>query len=120
MTTGIRARLFSRLGDLKMAVGNEIRERLSRLEASFGQTPQTWENNSVVDRIVALEAVQRSLLDDVAAIRKDHEDRCLEMAVMKRAMAANTGGAIECPNIKVPKLKSFGGARVAKELENFL
>ena len=120
MTTGIRARLFSRLGDLKMAVGNEIRERLSRLEASFGQTPQTWENNSVVDRIVALEAVQRSLLDDVAAIRKDHEDRCLEMAVMKRAMAANTVGAVERPKIKVPKPKGFGGARSAKELENFL
>ena len=41
MTTGIRAKVVSRLGDMKMAGGNEIRERLSRLEALLGQTPQT-------------------------------------------------------------------------------
>ncbi|KAG6515103.1 hypothetical protein ZIOFF_025488 [Zingiber officinale] len=92
-----------------MAGGShELRERLSSVEALLGAVPNGENVCDLVARILTLEAsllhIQESLMKEMAQMRKNNED----LPVPQR------------PLVRVPKPKSFGGTRSAKELENFL
>ncbi|KAG6498516.1 hypothetical protein ZIOFF_038234 [Zingiber officinale] len=108
-----------------MAGGNhEIRERLSSLEVLLGAVPDGEDVCNLVAKIFNLEAnleqIQESLPEEMAQIRKNNEDLCYEVIVLRRAMTSSVETGSHCQLVRVPESKSFGGTRSAKELENFL
>ncbi|KAG6533506.1 hypothetical protein ZIOFF_007381 [Zingiber officinale] len=108
-----------------MAGGShELRERLSAVEALLGAVPDGEDVCDLVARVLNLEAsllhIQESLMEEMAQIRKNNEDLRYEIIVLRRAMASRSEAVPQRPLVRVPKPKSFGGTRSAKELENFL
>ena len=61
---------------------------------------------------------EKELNSTLARIEEMHGD----LVLCKRALAigAGTSGIVEAKRINVPKLKSFGGSRNAREVDNFL
>ncbi|KAG6515905.1 hypothetical protein ZIOFF_026343 [Zingiber officinale] len=108
-----------------MAGGShELRERLSSVEALLGAVPNGEDVCDLVARVLTLEAsvlhIQESLMEEMAQMWKNNEDLRYEIIVLRRAMASSSEAVPQRPLVRVPKLKSFGGTRSAKELENFL
>ncbi|KAG6507716.1 hypothetical protein ZIOFF_033067 [Zingiber officinale] len=90
-----------------MVSGNkEIRERLSSLESLLGAVSDGEDVCNLVAKIFNLEAnmeqIQESLMEEMAT------------------MTSNVEMKPHRPVVRVPKPKSFGGTRSAKELKNFL
>ena len=55
------------------------------------------------------------------AIRTQIEDLSARVNLLMRAIGTGKMGAIETPTrVRVPEPRAYGGARDAKELENFL
>ncbi|KAG6468526.1 hypothetical protein ZIOFF_073214 [Zingiber officinale] len=77
-----------------MVGGNyEIRERLSSLEALLGAVPNGEDVCKLVAKILNLEAnmeqIQESLMEEMIEIRKNNEDLCYEVVVLRRAMISS-------------------------------
>ncbi|XP_075076712.1 uncharacterized protein LOC142163337 [Nicotiana tabacum] len=89
-------------------------ERLTKLEALVGNVPDGEEIQTLVTMLAYLEA-------ELARISQVNADRKAEIVVLRCAVGedAPQRGA-ERLKVKIPEPKAFGGARSARELENFL
>jgi hypothetical protein len=99
-----------------------IRERLMRLETLIG-SDEEGEERSVIDRLKeAMESADRaeSLYISLAAESSERLAAAEKtIAILKKAVR-NAPNGVSTSKPKVPEPKCFGGARSAKELENFL
>ncbi|KAG6494623.1 hypothetical protein ZIOFF_042383 [Zingiber officinale] len=107
-----------------MAGGNyEIRERLSSLKALLSAVLGGEDVRNMVVKILNLESnmeqIQESLMEK-AQIRKNNEDMCYKVIVLRIVMTYGEEMGPHCLVVRVPEPKSFGATRSAKELENFL
>ncbi|XP_070019936.1 uncharacterized protein [Nicotiana sylvestris] len=93
---------------------NELRERLTKLEALVGNVPEGEEIHSLTTRLAYLEA-------ELARLSRENADLRTETVVLRRAVGedAHQRGA-ERLKVRIPEPKAFSGARSARELENFL
>ncbi|KAI5602817.1 hypothetical protein BDE02_01G179500 [Populus trichocarpa] len=106
-----------------MSTGMEtIRERLLRLEGWMGEIPDE-EDRSVQDRLeLAMEIAKKAVeqyVELAAEMSRKLQAVNAELAVLKQAVAAASGGAGSFKP-KVPEPKPFDGVWSSKELENFL
>ena len=72
----------------------------------------------------SLQHIFSEMLDDMmtlsGALKKRLNDVELEIPLVKKAIAGSIHGPDVSHKVKVSEPKSFGGARKAKEFENFL
>lgn len=126
-----------------MVGGNSTGERLARLEEFVG-TPLSTDEICLANQIQVLRDDLNEFKGMVAAFMATSDGKFTdlfattatssenvgdqlrtmgnEIAIMKGAVASSlAGGSRESHlNVKIPEPKSYGGARVAKDLENFL
>ncbi|CAN1350435.1 hypothetical protein LINPERPRIM_LOCUS42162 [Linum perenne] len=89
-------------------------QRVAGLEASFGEL-----RAEVLGTITTIaETVRETYQAELVGIKEELENLKGDMSLCKRAMA--NGDVIAASRVDVPRPKSYGGSRNAKELENFL
>lgn len=121
--------------------GERVKERLARIETLLGDWPEEEETvTAFADSIKNEFEVQRKLMEssdqfageqidglkaDLQALMADYKEAVqnmgAEITILKKAVVQGpsiVSGAP--PKVRVPEPKGFGGARNAKELENFL
>ena len=126
---------------VQMAGGLElVQERVMRLEALVGVNPD--ETHSFVDQLDAVANGFLSLkdshekhvaefathfsemLDDMmmlsGALKEKFNDVVSKISLVKKIVAGSAHGPNVSHRVRVLEPKSFGGARSAKELENFV
>ena len=132
VTNGIRAS--------KMA-GESLKERMARLETLLGDWPEDEDIvTAFADSMKNEFEVQRNLMEasdkydgeqidalktDLQALMAEYQDAVqsmgAEISILKKVVAPSPSTVSGPPQkVHVPEPKGFGGARNAKELENFL
>ncbi|KAH7845877.1 hypothetical protein Vadar_006951 [Vaccinium darrowii] len=123
------------------AAMDALRERVTQLEKLVG-ADESDEEVTLVDRLDAVlssieshklaheshvaqtEAKFAEMLADMTKLSDGMKDKVSsiesDLLVVKRAFLGRSDGLDNRVNMKVPEPKAFGGARNAKELENFL
>ncbi|KAH0773471.1 hypothetical protein KY290_010608 [Solanum tuberosum] len=91
-----------------MVTNAELREMVCRVEAFVGITDERMDDPVLVD-----------LLTQIINLRLD-ADKVQEIVVLCQAVAVLGSTRGESSKVKIPEPKAFGGARSAKELENFI
>ncbi|XP_070035302.1 uncharacterized protein [Nicotiana tomentosiformis] len=93
---------------------NELRERLAKLEAWIGNVPEGDEFQTIVTRLAYFEA-------ELVRLSQENADLKRETVVLRRALCEDAPQrGVDRLKVKIPEPKAFGGARSARELENFL
>ncbi|CAN1153394.1 hypothetical protein LINPERHAP2_LOCUS19375 [Linum perenne] len=101
------------VGELRNEVHN-MDQRVTKLEASFGEL-----RTEVLGTITTIaETMRETYQAELVGIKEELENLKGDMSLCKRAMA--NGDVIAASRVDVPRPKSYGGSRNAKELENFL
>ena len=131
-----------------MVTNIELREHVRRIEAFVGMTDERWDDPNLVDLLTQIMGIKteieafrnevglyRADIDDhmaetvnsregmmlqVEVLTKDNAELRSELAVLRLAIAASGQPRGEHSKVRIPEPKTFGGARSAKELENFL
>ncbi|KAH0669921.1 hypothetical protein KY285_024060 [Solanum tuberosum] len=131
-----------------MVTNAELRELLRRVEAFIGITDERMEDPTLVDLLtqivnLRLDAektkseingyhsdIDERMAEDlnfreattlqIEGLNKENENLCTEVFILCRAVAALCSIRGESSKVKIPEPKAFGGARSAKELENFI
>ncbi|XP_070045739.1 uncharacterized protein [Nicotiana tomentosiformis] len=102
----------------------ELRQRVEQLEALVGQALEMGSDSSVLARMARLEADYaaryETTLAEMALVRKDEEELREEVVQLRRALQNNAPRNNDRTKMRIPEPKAYGGARSAKELENFL
>ena len=126
-----------------MAGGNSLGERVARLEEFVG-TPVNPDEICLANQIQVLRTELAEFKEMVAGVSATNENKFAdlfatvaassdglkdqvkklgdELTIMKGAVASNMFSSARegHSKVKIPEPKSYGGARVAKDLENFL
>ena len=120
----------------------EIGTQVSRLDAEIGTATvvNTTLSTQIADVVLLLDSQRESMKtrekaveewmesfhDRMRTMTEDFEERIRsleeEIVLLKRAVVQGTPAAADPPpaKVRVPEPKTFGGARNAKDLENFL
>lgn len=111
-----------------MAGGNSTGERLARVEEFLG-VPLSTDEIPIANQVQVLrEGLDefKTTVSDLVRIMKEGYDAQIqelrdELVLVKRAaIAGSLSGREGHSKLKIPEPKSYDGARVAKDLENFL
>ncbi|CAN1194169.1 hypothetical protein LINPERPRIM_LOCUS21659 [Linum perenne] len=101
------------VGELRNEVHN-LGQRVTELEARFGEL-----HAEVLGTITTIsETMRETYQAELVGIKEELENLKGDMSLCKRAMA--NGDVTATSKVDVPRPKSYGGSRNAKELENFL
>ena len=121
--------------------GERLKERMARLETLLGDWPEDEDTvTAFADSMKNEFEVQRNLMEasdkyageridalksDLHALMAEYQDAVqsmgAEISILKKAVAQSPSTVSGHPQkVRVPEPKGFGGARNAKELENFL
>ncbi|CAL1359540.1 unnamed protein product [Linum trigynum] len=68
----------------------------------------------------AIEVVKEHVQAELVGVTEEIADLKSEVTLVKRSMASGPAPVQSVPRVDVPRPKSFGGSRNARELENFL
>ncbi|XP_070017491.1 uncharacterized protein [Nicotiana sylvestris] len=102
----------------------ELRQRIEQLEALVGQALEVNGDSSVLARMARLEADyaprHETTLVEMALVRQEKEELREEVVQLQRELQTVAPRSDERTKLRIPEPKAYGGARSAKELENFL
>ncbi|KAL0355148.1 UNVERIFIED_CONTAM: hypothetical protein Sradi_3961700 [Sesamum radiatum] len=101
---------------------SQLREMVVALEVSFLESEISMLSSEMEDcRHVIQESASAFGGDGIADMRREMEQMSIQIGLLQRAVSnapvfAHDVGA----RLRIPELKAYGGARDAKEVENFL
>ena len=109
----LEKRMEKAVEDLKV----QIQDLQEGMQSSSVHTVSHEEFMTFQDRVLSMLA---SLESKVEVLTKHEEQLRHEVAIYKTTLSARVMATHEAPRVEVPKPHTFGGQRVAKELDNFL
>ncbi|PHT69505.1 hypothetical protein T459_24609 [Capsicum annuum] len=101
---------------MKMITVIKLNEDITRVQNFIGITDELEQSEGVVDLITQIKALK----EELALLHAQYDEQSAKLLVLRHAVVVSGKSLEGSSKVKILDLKPFGGARSAKELENFL